>query len=220
MSDVETEPSYIPALRFASLTRIYDPVVALTVRERRFKQKLIAQAGLRDRLDLLDLACGTGTLAVRAKQVAPQVKVTGIDADTEILERARQKAGEAAVEIQFDQGFSTSLPYGKSSFDRVLSSLFFQHLAEEDKVATLREVMRVLRRGGELHLADWGKPSGPLMAALSLSIRTLDGFEPTRANLEGRLPDLFATAGLEQIEIGESLRTIYGTLTLYSAVKP
>jgi ubiquinone/menaquinone biosynthesis C-methylase UbiE len=220
MSDVETEPSYIPALGFASLTRIYDPVVALTVRERRFKQKLIAQAGLRDRLDLLDLACGTGTLAVRAKQVAPQVKVTGIDADTEILERARQKAGEAAVEIQFDQGFSTSLPYGKSSFDRVLSSLFFHHLAEEDKVATLREVMRVLRRGGELHVADWGKPSGPLMAALSLSIRTLDGFEPTRANLEGRLPDLFATAGLEQIEIGESLRTIYGTLTLYSAVKP
>jgi ubiquinone/menaquinone biosynthesis C-methylase UbiE len=220
MSGVETESSYIPALRFASLTRIYDPVLALTVRERRFKQKLIAQAGLRDRLDLLDLACGTGTLAVRAKQAAPQIKVTGIDADAQILKRARQKAGEAGAEIEFDEGFSTSLPYGKSCFDRVLSSLFFHHLAEDDKVATLREVTRVLRRGGELHVADWGKPSGPLMAAASLSIRTLDGFEPTRANLEGRLPDLFAAAGLEQIETGESLRTIYGTLTLYSAVKP
>jgi ubiquinone/menaquinone biosynthesis C-methylase UbiE len=220
MADAKAESSYIPALRFRSLTRVYDPVVALTVRERRFKQKLIGQADLRGGLDVLDLACGTGTLAVRAKQAAPRIKLSGIDADPAVLERARQKADNAGVEIEFDEGFSTSLPFAKKSFDRVLSSLFFHHLVEDDKIATLREVVRVLRRGGELHVADWGKPSDPLMAALSLSIRTFDGFDPTRANFEGRLPELFASAGLEQIQTRESLRTVYGNLTLYSAVKP
>lgn len=212
--------SYIPALRFRSLTRIYDPLVMRTVRERRFKQLLIEQANLAGRLDVLDLACGTGTLAVRAKQAAPEIELTGIDADPEILERARDKARKAGVRIEFDHGFSTVLPYPKKSFDRVLSSLFFHHLVDDDKLKTLVEVRRVLRPGGQLHVADWGKPSDPLMSALSLGVRVLDGFEPTRANFEGRLPELFSEVGLEQVETRERLRTVYGTLTLYSAVRP
>ncbi len=210
--------SYIPALRFRSLTRFYDPLVMRTVRERRFKQLLIEQAELRGKLDVLDLACGTGTLAVRAKQAAPEIELTGIDADAEILGRAREKARRAAVRIEFDQGFSTALPYAESSFDRVLSSLFFHHLLEAEKLKTLAEVARVLRPGGQLHVADWGKPSDQLMSALSLGVRALDGFEPTRANFEGRLPELFAKAGLEHVRTRKRLRTVYGTLTLYSAL--
>jgi ubiquinone/menaquinone biosynthesis C-methylase UbiE len=216
----EKAASYIPALRFRALTRLYDPVLALTVRERRFKQRLLRQAELTGPLDVLDLACGTGTLTVRAKRAAPQIEITGVDADPDVLGRARAKAGQAGLQIRFDEALSTELPYEKKSFDRVLSSLFFHHLDEDEKLGTLREVVRVLRPGGRLHVADWGKPSDPLMAALSLSIRALDGFEPTRANFEGRLPEHFAAAGLERVRVESSLRTVYGTLTLLSAVRP
>jgi ubiquinone/menaquinone biosynthesis C-methylase UbiE len=211
---------FIPALRFRALTRFYDPVVALTVRERRFKARLLRQAELDGPLDVLDLACGTGTLTVAAKRAAPEIDITGLDADPEILDLARAKASEAGLEIGFDEALSTSLPYERRSFDRVLSSLFFHHLTDEAKRKTLREATRVLRPGGRLDVADWGKPADPLSAALSLSIRALDGFEPTRANFEGRLPELFAEAGLREVRTEDSLRTAYGTLCLYSARKP
>ena len=117
--------------------------------------------------------------------------MTGLDADPEVLARARRKAADARCEIDFVEGFSTELPFAADSFDVVLSSLFFHHLMPADKRSTLAEVQRVLKPGGNLHVADWGKPGDPLMAALSLSIRAFDGFEVTAENLRGALPSLF-----------------------------
>ena len=212
------ERRFIPALRFRALTRFYDPVVALTVRERNFKSRLIAQAELDGPLDVLDLACGTGTLTLRAKRAAPQIRITGIDADPEVLARAETKARGAG--IIFDEGLSTDLPYPDDAFDRVISSLFFHHLEDDEKRRTLREVVRVLRPGGRLDVADWGKPGDLVMSVLSLSIRALDGFAPTHANFSGRLPSLFAEAGLTDVRTRSNLRTPYGTLCLYSARLP
>ena len=62
--------SYIPALRIRALTRFYDPVVALTTREREFKQRLIDQLGPAPGQRILDLGCGTGTLALLVKEPA------------------------------------------------------------------------------------------------------------------------------------------------------
>ena len=123
-------------------------------------------------------------------------------------------------EIDFVEGFSTELPFANDSFDVVLSSLFFHHLMPADKRSTLAEVQRVLKPGGNLHVADWGKPGDPLMAALSLSIRAFDGFEVTAENLRGALPSLFGQAGLENAQERRRLRTTLGTLALYSARKP
>ena len=133
---------------------------------------------------------------------------------------SRRKAGRAEVALQLDQGFSHDLPYEDRSFDRVLSSLFFHHLLPHDKQRTLREVVRVLRPTGELHVADWGRPSGPLMRVLFLSIRLFDGFANTRQHVEGKLPDLFTEAGLEQVALRREISSVYGTLALYSARRP
>lgn len=65
------EARYVPALGLDVLTPLYDPLVALTTRERTFKRLLIAQAGVRAGQRVLDLACGTGTLAVGLKRVVP-----------------------------------------------------------------------------------------------------------------------------------------------------
>jgi ubiquinone/menaquinone biosynthesis C-methylase UbiE len=207
-------------MRFRALTRIYDPVVALTTREREFRRRLIEQADLRRGDRVLDLGSGTGTLAVMAAQAAPKIDVTGLDADEEMIDRAGRKAEAAGVEASFDHGLSGDLPYRAKSFDRVLSSLFFHHLSPETKRETLGEVARVLKRGGELHVADWGKPVDPLMRAAFTGIRLLDGFENTAENAAGALPELFRAAGLEQARLRDTMRTVFGTLALYSAVKP
>jgi ubiquinone/menaquinone biosynthesis C-methylase UbiE len=170
---------------------------------------------------VLDLGAGTGTLAIWLKQRCPKATVTGLDADPDVLARARRKAADAECEIDFVEGLSTELPFGNDSFDVVLSSLFFHHLMPGDKRRTLAEVRRVLKPGGNLHVADWGKPGDPLMAVLSLvSVRAFDGFEVTAENLRGALPSLFGEAGLETAQERQRLRTPLGTLALYSARKP
>jgi ubiquinone/menaquinone biosynthesis C-methylase UbiE len=213
----ERGSSYLPALRFQALTRLYDPVVRLTSREGRFKELLVDQAAAAAGQRILDLGCGTGTLALQVKQREPGAELVGLDADPEMLAQARRKAEQAGVELELTEGFSTELPYEDASFDRVLSTLFFHHLDPEPKRQTAREIARVLKKGGELHVADWGRPSDPVMAAAFLGIRLLDGFENTADNVRGELPAIFEEAGLRRAEQTDRLRTVLGTLALYRA---
>jgi ubiquinone/menaquinone biosynthesis C-methylase UbiE len=210
---------YIPALRYHALTRLYDPAIRLTIREETFKSRLLAQADPAAGNRILDLGCGTGTLALMVKRRQPEARVTGLDADPEILARARAKAEAAELAIELDHGFSTELPYEDASFDLVLSSLFFHHLDRAAKEATAGEIARVLRPGGELHVADWGPPSDPLMWLAFAAIRLGDGLEPTRDNAQGALPEIFTGAGLEGAEETDRLRTMFGIMALYRARK-
>lgn len=219
MKEHESNVAYLHALRFAWLTRFYDPVVALTVRERTFKQRLIALAGIESGHEVLDIGCGTGTLAILIKQTCPGAEVTGLDGDPEVLDRARRKAQVAAIDIRFDQGLSHELPYQDASFDRVVSSLFFHHLDRNGKQGTLSEIRRVLKPGGELHIADWGRPANALMRGLFFFIQMLDGFETTRDNVKRQLPAYLANAGLTAVSQQGQLNTIFGTLGFYSAIR-
>jgi ubiquinone/menaquinone biosynthesis C-methylase UbiE len=211
---------YLPALRFRALTRVYDPLVRFTTREGLFKRLLIEQAAPAPGQRVLDLGCGTGTLAIEVKRREPAAEVVGLDADPEMLAQARRKAEEVGVELELTEGFSTELPYEDGSVDLVLSTLFFHHLDPDPKRQTVREIARVLRRGGELHVADWGRASDPVMAIASLGIRALDGFENTRDNFRGELPAIFEAEGLSDAEQTDRLRTPFGTLALYRARRP
>jgi len=215
-----SETGYLPALRFRLLTGLYDPLIRWTTREATFKRRLLEQVALRPGERVLDLGCGTGTLALMAKQAQPAAELVGLDADPAMLSQAKAKAHAAGVEVRFDEGRSNELPYESASFDRVLSTLFFHHLDDDVKRATLAEIARVLRPGGELHVADWGRPRDLLMRVLSWQIRLFDGREPTRANLAGTLPRLFEAAGLSGAGETARLRTAFGTLALYQARTP
>lgn len=211
---------FVPALGFDRLTALYDPVVRFTTREARFKRRLLDQASLRPGERVLDLACGTGTLAVSAKSRAPGADVHGLDGDPAILRRARAKADAAGVEVRFGEGRSEDLPYADGSFDLVLSTLFFHHLSRDAKERSAREIARILVPGGSLHVADWGPPGDPLMRLLFTGVRALDGFEPTRDNAMGALPAIFRSAGLEPRGASPSLRTLFGSLAFYASRRP
>ena len=132
------DPHYVPALGFHWLTPYYDALVALSTRERSFKQALIRQAGIAAGQQVLDLACGTGTLAIWLKTAHPEAAVTGLDGDPQVLAIAARKARQAKVAVRFDEGLAYQLPYPQDCFDRVLSSLFFHHLRWEDKERSAR----------------------------------------------------------------------------------
>lgn len=211
---------YVPALGRKWLTLLYDPVLALTAREHRFKELLIRQASIKDGDHVLDLGCGTGTLTIWAKGAVPGARVVGIDGDEKVLSIGKEKARKTGVDIEFDHGLSFQLPYPDCIFDLVVSSLFFHHLRKDDKLPTVREVVRVLKPGGRLHVADWGKPSNPLMRVLFYQVQLLDGFDNTKDNVEGLLPRLFEEGGLEEVSLRTKVATVYGTIQLYSGNKP
>ena len=217
MGSARDSEGYLPALAYRSLTPLYDPLVRLTTRERAFKEALIGAAGIEDGMDVLDVGSGTGTLAVWIKQWHPGATVCGLDGDPDVLARARAKAEAVGIDVEFAEGLSYELPYPDASFDRVVSSLFFHHLLRADKVRTLAAIRRVLRPGGELHIADWGHPEDPAMRLAALGIRLLDGAESTADNLAGRLPQVIADAGFKRVSEGRAFRTVFGLVRLVSA---
>lgn len=220
MRSRQTQPesgSYVSALGVRALTGIYDPVVALTTREKTWKRELLRELNPLPGQRILDLGCGTGTLALMIKGSQPGAEVDGLDADPVMLDRARRKSSEAGVDIRLRTGFAQDLPYEDDAFDAVVSSLFFHHLDRAQKIAAFLEIDRVTVPGGHVRIADWGRPSGLLMTLASVSIRALDGSAPTRDSLAGRLPEMLAEAGLEEVSEGATFQTIFGTLAVYGA---
>ena len=211
---------YVPALRFDALTRAYDPIVAVTSREGAFKRRLLEHARIKDGEAVLDVACGTGTLAIEIKKANPKAKVSALDGDRAILQRARGKAKDAGVKIEFQRGMSNELPYDARSFDVVVSTLFFHHLTDEAKADTAEEIRRVLRLGGRVLIADWGRPQDPLMRMVFLPVQALDGFRNTASNVAGKLPEFLRDAGLKRVSVVDRMRTPLGTIEIVSGIRP
>jgi len=150
----KSERTFMPAAGWDWLLPIYDPIAKLFGGEDARKQ-LLAQAELRPGYGVLEIGCGTGILTILAKQLYPDVAVTGLDPDAKALARARSKAARAGVSVQFDQGFGDQLPYPAGTFDRVFSSVMYHHLPPAQKQNVLREAHRVLKPEGEFHLCDF-----------------------------------------------------------------
>jgi ubiquinone/menaquinone biosynthesis C-methylase UbiE len=156
----DTQRTYLPAAGCDWALPLYDPLLKLLGTDAA-RQKLLDQAALNANHRVLDIGCGTGTLVIRIKRLHPQIDIVGLDPDPKALARAAKKAAKARVSIPFDRGFSDQMPYPAASFDRVFSSLMFHHIEPDDREKTLREVRRVLKPGGSLHLLDFAGADAP-----------------------------------------------------------
>ena len=205
---------FVPAAGHAWLLPLYDPFVRWLGNERATKGALIEQAAIAPGHHVLDLGCGTGTLAVWIAQRHPEAHVTGVDPDPQALALAEKKARAAGVAPHFDPSFGDGLPYEDDRFDRVLSSFVFHHLDPDEKRGTLAEVRRVLRPGGTLHLLDFGPA---LSGERGLFARLLHHHENLDDNLSGRLPDLMRGAGFATVEQVDDRTGVLGTMAYYRA---
>jgi ubiquinone/menaquinone biosynthesis C-methylase UbiE len=208
---------YIPAAGRDWLLPFYDPVLRVLLREEKTKRELVEQAKLRPGHRVLDVGCGTGTLAILVKGASPETHVVGLDGDPKALAVARRKTARAGVAVTLDQGLAYQMPYPDASFDRVFSSLVLHHLTRDHKQRTLAEILRVLVPGGTFHLLDFGRPVGAWERVLA---RVAFRSPEVRDNIEGRLAALLCEAGFAQVvELGRR-STIFGSLWYYRAAKP
>ena len=206
---------YLPGMGRDWLLPLYDPFTRLIGIESAHR-RLADEAELESAERVLEIGCGTGNLALLVKRMRPQLQVAGLDPDPKALARAARKARRAGLALKLDRGFADELPYPDGSFDRVLSSLMFHHLEADLRRPSLRQVLRVLRPGGSLHLMDFGGDSHHLhgLARLSRRSRTLQD------NWNDRIPTLMREAGFaDAAETGHLTKRI-GRLAYYRATRP
>lgn len=137
----------------------YDLFAWVTTRgkEGALRGTMIDLAGIAPGESVLDVGCGTGTLAIAAKQrVGASGASAGIDASPEMIARAQGKARRAGVEVDFRNAVVEALPFADGTFDAVLATLMLHHLPDDLRRRAIREMRRVLKPGGRLFVVDLG----------------------------------------------------------------
>lgn len=128
--------------------------------ERKIREKMLALVRLQRGEDVLDLGCGTGTLAILAKRRVGEAGIVhGVDAAPEMIERARAKAKRARVDVALAVGAVQSLPLPDRAVDVALSTLMLHHLPRKAHPEIVREIKRVLKPGGRFLAVDFVKPA-------------------------------------------------------------
>jgi ubiquinone/menaquinone biosynthesis C-methylase UbiE len=212
---------YVPAAGRALFTPLYDVVNAVTMRQGRWRPRLVERAlGGGTPMRILDLGCGTGAMALALAHASPSATLIGVDGDPEVLMRARAKARAESIELELHEALAERLPIPDASVQCVVSTLMLHHLAPPVKAAALAEARRVLEPGGRLLICDVGRASDPVMRAAFFAVQLLDGFANTRAHARGELPEIVSRAGFSAVTVFDRYRTGGGTLELIEALRP
>ncbi len=184
--------------------------------EARVRLALIDNANIQKSQRILEFGVGTASLSILLKQMHRLSEVVGVDVDPEILRIARDKIEKSGLSLKVEQYDGSILPFADHSFDRVVTCLVLHHLDPAQKRQSLREMRRVLKPGGSLHVADWGKPSNWRMRMAFYMVQMLDGFKTTTENVEGKLPQIFQEAGFFTVTESTKVNTLFGTMRTYA----
>lgn len=190
--------------RFTRTAEVFGNFV---LRERAAEAEKLArfvEAGPNDRA--VDVACGPGTLALRfARHVG---WICGLDLTQAMLLRARSAAkSEGFANAHFSFGDAQSLPFADNSLDLTITSYSLHHIPDPARV--LREMARVVWRGGRVGVIDIRVPEDPRASEISNQIERLRDPSHVRTLARSEFEELFATAGLRitHTEIEEHARS-------------
>ncbi|MBI3662599.1 MAG: methyltransferase domain-containing protein [Acidobacteria bacterium] len=186
-------------IRWASF---YDVLVtALTLgRARVFREAALDLARVSPGERVLDVGCGTGSLALAAKRrVGAGGAVHGVDAAAEMVARAKQKAVREGLEVTFDVAPAQALPFPDGAFDLVLCTLMMHHLPDGGRKQAIAEMRRVLKPGGRLLVVDLAHEKGLLAALTPISL--IHGHDAMHAAEEAEA--LMRDAGFSDIVTGK-----------------
>jgi len=111
----------------------------------------VERLGLRSGETVLDVACGTGNLAIPAAKAG--ARVTGVDIAPNLIAQAQLEARAAGCQVAFDVGDAEALPYSDGQFETTITMFGAMFAARPERAAA--ELLRVTRSGGRIAMANW-----------------------------------------------------------------
>lgn len=208
---------YKPAAGRSWLTPLYGLGVKIIMPERGFRDRLVDLVSPAPGERILEFGFSTGSNLIALGDRAPEARLSGVDVDPKIYERARAKTARHGTRAELRLYDGEILPYADDSFDVVVSCLVFHHLDANGKESAFTEIRRVLRPGWRLVIRDWGSPASLLMRLASGFIILIDGFETTRENRHGRLPEIAVSTGFDGIREVAVVNTAVGKFRYLTA---
>ena len=206
-----------PAFDLPFLTDLFDTFISCVIPESKIKGDLIDSMNISDDEKILDFGCGTGTLLILGKQKNPNAHFVGVDIDPRILTIAQRKIERQKLDISLIEYDGGELPQKANSVDKVMTSLMMHHLTTEKKKKAIKEIFRILVKGGKLYVADFGKQKNPVFNLIGNITAKFQ--EEVDANFKGLLPDLMTTAGFYNVQTLKTYNTKVGTIYIYSGDK-
>lgn len=221
---------------FNSIAPVYDVMNRLMTLgiDRRWRRKTVRAAASACPRDILDIATGTGDLAIALANACPDARVTGVDLSEGMVEEGRRKVLKAGLQhrVTLRTADALQLPFDDESFD-VITVAFgvrnFEHLSEG-----YAEMLRVLRPGGTLCVLELTPPASawvkPFYAAytrgfIPLAGRLMSGDLSAYTYLPRSIAAVPARAGMTALVTGAGFRDAawrsftFGVCTLYTARK-
>ncbi len=165
----------------------------------RNSRMVVELAGIKPGDKVLDVACGSGNLTQTAQKYAgPGGKATGIDASPEMIEVAKKKAERLGSGASFQLGLAEKLDFPDGTFDVVISRLAIHHLPDDLKQRAFAEILRVLKPGGRVLIADFVQPSNHMLSHIT-SVITGPRMMGTKT---WSLPPMLEQAGFVDVKSG------------------
>ena len=161
MTKIPQAPAHPTTGRVLHGAGLYDFLAFLFTRgrERQLRERMIELGRLDSGDTVLDIGCGTGTLAIAAKKrVGAAGAVFGIDASPAMVAKANRKSARAGLDVTFSNAVVEALPFPDARFDVVLSTLMLHHLPRQVRRQCAAEIRRVLRPRGRLLVVDFSRP--------------------------------------------------------------
>jgi demethylmenaquinone methyltransferase/2-methoxy-6-polyprenyl-1,4-benzoquinol methylase/phosphoethanolamine N-methyltransferase len=181
--------------------RLYDWLAQIYSlgREGRLRGRTLDVAGLAPGENVLDVGCGTGTLALAARRrLGAAGAVHGVDASPEMIARARNKSARLGLAVVFQVAAAQSLPFADATFDAVFCTLAMHHLPEDVRAGALTEMRRVLKPRGRVLVVEFRRAG---IRAIFNPVTLLHTFRSPR--IFDDLEALMKRAGFARVEIGD-----------------
>ncbi|WP_155645006.1 class I SAM-dependent methyltransferase [Erythrobacter donghaensis] len=198
--------------RFAP-TALYDSGVALLTREEVWRNELLRMLSPLPGETILDVGCGTGSLAILLKEAQPEAHITGLDPDSEALIIAERKADAAGVSISWRQGFAHDAA-NLGVFDKVVSSLVFHQVSLDGKQSGIAAMFAATRPE-----AWFASPIMPSKAHGICGKHLIDGRTNTQLNADGFIENELGAITGSSILPAYAINTPTGTISIFCMTK-